>query len=104
METGGRAFSRKKRHGRKTKAEEKMRQWLDRSPLRAIQPNPIPSRHGLQLAAVLLLLTAVLLLLAALAGVAAARDIVHQDDEAPNIPGCNNDFVLVRLSGPLLVV
>jgi hypothetical protein len=41
---------------------------------------------------------AVLLLLAALAGVAAAGDIVHQDDEAPKIPGCNNDFVLVRLS------
>jgi hypothetical protein len=49
---------------------------------------------------------AVLLLLAALAGVAAAGDIVHQDDEAPKIPGCNNDFVLVRLSfrpPPLLV-
>nr|CAB3448385.1 unnamed protein product [Digitaria exilis] len=41
---------------------------------------------------------AVLLVLAALAGVAAAGDIVHQDDEAPKIPGCSNDFVLV---GPL---
>jgi signal peptide peptidase-like protein 2B len=38
---------------------------------------------------------AVLLLLAALAGVAAAGDIVHQDDEAPKNPGCANDFVLV---------
>jgi hypothetical protein len=46
----------------------------------------------------------VLLLLAALAGVAAAGDIIHQDDEAPKIPDCNNDFVLVRLSGPLLLV
>jgi hypothetical protein len=40
-------------------------------------------------------LPAVLLLLAALAGMAAAGDIVHQDDEAPKIPGCANDFVLV---------
>jgi signal peptide peptidase-like protein 2B len=47
---------------------------------------------------------AVLLLLAALAGVAGAGDIVHQDNEFPKIPGCNNDFVLVRLSGPLLLV
>jgi signal peptide peptidase-like protein 2B len=47
---------------------------------------------------------AVLLLLAALAGVAAAGDIIHQDDECPKIPGCNNDFVLVRLSDPLLLV
>jgi signal peptide peptidase-like protein 2B len=47
---------------------------------------------------------AVLLLPAALAGVAAAGDIIHQDDECPKIPGCNNDFVLVRLSDPLLLV
>jgi signal peptide peptidase-like protein 2B len=47
---------------------------------------------------------AVLLLLAVLAGVAAAGDIIHQDDEAPKIPGCNNDFVLVRLSDPLFLV
>ena len=40
-------------------------------------------------------LPAVLLVLAALAAVAAAGDIVHQDDEAPKIPGCSNDFVLV---------
>jgi signal peptide peptidase-like protein 2B len=40
---------------------------------------------------------AVLLLLAALAGVAAAGDIVHQDDEAPKNPGCANDFVLVKV-------
>ncbi|CAL5020301.1 unnamed protein product [Urochloa decumbens] len=40
---------------------------------------------------------AVLLVLAALAGVAAAGDIVHQDDEAPKIPGCANDFVLVKV-------
>ncbi|OEL37907.1 Signal peptide peptidase-like 4 [Dichanthelium oligosanthes] len=40
---------------------------------------------------------AVLLLLAALVGLAAAGDIVHQDDEAPKIPGCNNDFVLVKV-------
>ncbi|KAF8691784.1 hypothetical protein HU200_040185 [Digitaria exilis] len=40
---------------------------------------------------------AVLLVLAALAGVAAAGDIVHQDDEAPKIPGCSNDFVLVKV-------
>jgi hypothetical protein len=39
---------------------------------------------------------AVLVVLAALAGVAAAGDIVHQDDEAPKIPGCSNDFMLVR--------
>ena len=41
---------------------------------------------------------AVLLLLLALAGVAAAGDIVHQDDEAPKIPGCANDFVLVYMA------
>jgi signal peptide peptidase-like 2B len=40
-------------------------------------------------------LAAVLLALAALAAVAAGGDIVHQDDEAPKIPGCSNDFVLV---------
>ncbi|KAL6635390.1 hypothetical protein ACP70R_028061 [Stipagrostis hirtigluma subsp. patula] len=34
---------------------------------------------------------------AALVGVAAAGDIVHQDDEAPKIPGCSNDFVLVKV-------
>lgn len=39
---------------------------------------------------------ALLLVMAALAGVAAGGDIVHQDDEAPKIPGCSNDFVLVR--------
>jgi hypothetical protein len=39
---------------------------------------------------------AALLVLAALAGVAAAGDIVHQDDDAPKIPGCSNDFMLVR--------
>ncbi|WVZ73091.1 hypothetical protein U9M48_021439 [Paspalum notatum var. saurae] len=42
-------------------------------------------------------LPAVLLVLAALAAVAAAGDIVHQDDEAPKIPGCSNDFVLVKV-------
>ena len=41
---------------------------------------------------------AVLVVLAALAGVAAAGDIVHQDDKAPKIPGCSNDFVLVQPS------
>nr|CAB3451551.1 unnamed protein product [Digitaria exilis] len=45
---------------------------------------------------------AVLLVLAALAGVAAAGDIVHQDDEAPKIPGCSNDFVL--FAGDILLV
>jgi signal peptide peptidase-like 2B len=43
---------------------------------------------------------AVLVVLAALAGVAAGGDIVHQDDEAPKIPGCSNDFMLVRPSFP----
>jgi hypothetical protein len=38
---------------------------------------------------------AVLLVLAALAAVAAGGDIRHQDDDAPKIPGCSNDFVLV---------
>ena len=37
---------------------------------------------------------AVLLLVAVLTGVAAAGDIVHQDDEAPKIPSCANDLVL----------
>jgi hypothetical protein len=37
-----------------------------------------------------------LLLASALAGAAAGGDIVHHDDEAPKIPGCSNDFVLVR--------
>lgn len=36
-----------------------------------------------------------LLLVSALAGAAAGGDIVHHDDEAPKIPGCNNDFILV---------
>ncbi|KAE8771390.1 pentatricopeptide repeat-containing protein [Hordeum vulgare] len=36
-----------------------------------------------------------LLLASALAGAAAGGDIVHQDDQAPKIPGCSNDFVLV---------
>jgi hypothetical protein len=35
------------------------------------------------------------LLASALAGAAAGGDIVHQDDQAPKIPGCSNDFVLV---------
>ncbi|CAN6192309.1 unnamed protein product [Urochloa humidicola] len=38
-----------------------------------------------------------LLLLSALAGAATAGDIVHHDDEAPKIPGCNNDFILVKV-------
>jgi len=38
----------------------------------------------------------VLLALAALAAVAAGGDIRLQDDDAPKIPGCSNDFVLVR--------
>ncbi|XP_048541051.1 signal peptide peptidase-like 5 [Triticum urartu] len=37
------------------------------------------------------------LLASALAGAAAGGDIVHQDDQAPKIPGCNNDFVLVKV-------
>jgi hypothetical protein len=41
-----------------------------------------------------------LLLLSALAGAAAGGDIVHHDDEAPKIPGCNNDFILVSKSYP----
>ncbi|KAK3155700.1 hypothetical protein QOZ80_2BG0206480 [Eleusine coracana subsp. coracana] len=40
---------------------------------------------------------AVLVVVAALAGVAAGGDIVHQDDEAPKIPGCSNDFMLVKV-------
>jgi len=36
-----------------------------------------------------------LLMVSALAGPAAGGDIVHRDDEAPKIPGCNNDFILV---------
>jgi signal peptide peptidase-like protein 2B len=43
---------------------------------------------------------AALLVLAALVGVAAAGDIVHQDDDAPKIPGCSNDFMLVRAVHP----
>lgn len=39
---------------------------------------------------------ALLVMAAALAGVAAGGDIVHQDDDAPKIPGCSNDFMLVR--------
>jgi hypothetical protein len=42
------------------------------------------------------------LLASALAGAAAGGDIVHQDDQAPKIPGCSNDFVLVSPS-PLLL-
>jgi hypothetical protein len=42
------------------------------------------------------------LLASALAGAAAGGDIVHQDDQAPKIPGCSNDFVLVCPSPPLL--
>nr|CAB3469133.1 unnamed protein product [Digitaria exilis] len=38
-----------------------------------------------------------LLLVSALAGAAAGGDIVHHDDEAPKIPGCNNDFILVKV-------
>jgi hypothetical protein len=44
---------------------------------------------------------AALLVLAALVGVAAAGDIVHQDDDAPKIPGCSNDFMLVRAGAVL---
>jgi hypothetical protein len=41
--------------------------------------------------------TALLLVgVAALLGAASAGDIVHQDDDAPKIPGCSNDFMLVR--------
>lgn len=38
---------------------------------------------------------ATLLLLVALAGLAAGGDIVHQDNEAPKIPSCSNNFILV---------
>ncbi|KAL5216906.1 hypothetical protein ABZP36_008307 [Zizania latifolia] len=38
-----------------------------------------------------------LLMASALAGAAAGGDIVHHDDEAPKIPGCTNDFVLVKV-------
>ncbi|KAK1313519.1 Signal peptide peptidase-like 4 [Acorus calamus] len=31
------------------------------------------------------------------AGLAFAGDIVHQDDKAPKVPGCSNDFVLVKV-------
>lgn len=41
-----------------------------------------------------------LLLASALAGAAAGGDIVHQDDQAPKIPGCSNDFVLVSSPSP----
>ncbi|KAL6911283.1 hypothetical protein ACP4OV_000088 [Aristida adscensionis] len=34
---------------------------------------------------------------ALLTGVAAGGDIVHHDDDAPKIPGCSNDFVLVKV-------
>ncbi|KQK16532.1 signal peptide peptidase-like 5 [Brachypodium distachyon] len=37
------------------------------------------------------------LLASALAGAAAGGDIVHQDDQVPKIPGCSNDFVLVKV-------
>ena len=37
-----------------------------------------------------------LVVAAALVGVAFGGDIVHQDDDAPKIPGCSNDFMLVR--------
>ena len=37
---------------------------------------------------------------AALVGVAFGGDIVHQDDDAPKIPGCSNDFMLVRAVHP----
>jgi hypothetical protein len=40
------------------------------------------------------------LLASALAGAAAGGDIVHQDDQAPKIPGCSNDFVLVIILFP----
>ncbi|OEL34541.1 Signal peptide peptidase-like 5 [Dichanthelium oligosanthes] len=43
-----------------------------------------------------------LLMVSALAGAAAGGDIVHHDDEAPKIPGCSNDFILV--SGDVLLV
>ncbi|AQK67508.1 Signal peptide peptidase-like 4 [Zea mays] len=48
-------------------------------------------------AAVLVVLT-----VSALAGAAAGGDIVHHDDEAPKIPGCSNDFILVP--GDVLLV
>ncbi|KAG0535560.1 hypothetical protein BDA96_04G376400 [Sorghum bicolor] len=48
------------------------------------------ARRALEPAAVLLVLTA-------LAAVAAGGDIRHQDDDAPKIPGCSNDFVLVKV-------
>ncbi|KAF0910128.1 hypothetical protein E2562_001351 [Oryza meyeriana var. granulata] len=38
-----------------------------------------------------------LLMASALAGAAAGGDIVHHDDEAPKIPGCSNDFILVKV-------
>lgn len=44
-----------------------------------------------------------LLALAALAAVAAGGDIRLQDDDAPKIPGCSNDFVLVRAASCLSV-
>ena len=43
------------------------------------------------------------LLASALAGAAAGGDIVHQDDQAPKIPGCSNDFMLVSAPSSLLV-
>ena len=41
-----------------------------------------------------------LVVVAALTGLASAGDNVHQDDDAPKIPGCSNDFMLVRASNP----
>jgi len=50
-------------------------------------------REGEEMAAAAVL---ALLTVSALAGAAAGGDIVHHDDEAPKIPGCSNDFILVR--------
>jgi signal peptide peptidase-like protein 2B len=44
-----------------------------------------------------------LVVLLALAAVATGGDIRLQDDDAPKIPGCSNDFVLVRAASCLSV-
>lgn len=54
----------------------------------------------LQRLGLILSLAAVVSLLCCLSSVTAG-DIVHDDDEAPKKPGCENDFVLVTNFAPL---
>lgn len=88
-----------RRHSNNWVVTQSVRSWpagrtATPSPTRSASPLPIlrfllmdPRRWGW---------SAVLLLLLAPSCFVRGGDIVHEDDEAPKLPGCSNNFVLVE--------